>query len=101
MQTTKDSRPRTSEGGTGWQGAGSRLVFYEDGFVFDTVSGLFFRLNPTAAFALRALAEGAEPDELPEKLQRRYDLDHQTAVRDAELFLDDLAALGLLAERDS
>lgn len=101
MQTPKGSRPGTGEGGTGWRGAGSDLVFYEDSFVFDTVSGLFFRLNPTAAFALRTLADGAAPDELPERLQRRYGLDHRTAVRDAELFLDDLAALGLLAEGHS
>jgi PqqD family protein of HPr-rel-A system len=76
----------------------SRFEFYEDRFVFDPISGKFYRLNPTAAFVLRAIVEGARPEELPELLQSHFDIDHRSAVRDAELFVNNLAELGLLAE---
>lgn len=78
--------------------APSRLVFYEDSFVFDAVSGLFYRLNPTAAFVLRAIGNGSRPDQLPELLQSHYGIEHKSAVRDAELFVNELAALGLYEE---
>lgn len=78
--------------------APSRLVFYEDNFVFDTVSGMFYRLNPTAAFVLRAIGDGVRIDQLPELLQSHYDIEHKSAVRDAELFVNELAALGLCGE---
>ena len=77
------------------------LEFYEDQFVFDPVSGKFYRLNPTAAFVLRAIGEGARLEELPELLQDRFDIDHRSAVRDAELFVNNLAELGLLVEDDA
>ncbi len=71
----------------------STLRFYGDEFVFDIVSGLFYRLNPTACFILRALDGGANSHELPKLLQTHYDLDHANATRDVELFLNDLATL--------
>jgi hypothetical protein len=73
--------------------ASSTLRFYGDEFVFDIVSGMFYRMNPTACFILRALDAGIDPHELPAMLQNRYELDHATATRDVELFLNDLAAL--------
>jgi len=73
----------------------SRLRFYEDRFVFDTVAGTFYRLNPSAAFVLRAIDSGTPPERLPELLQAEYGIDHKSAVRDAELFVNELAALGL------
>jgi len=79
----------------------SRLVFYEDSFVFDSVSGMFYRLNPTAAFVLRAMDDGTRPNQLPELLQSRYGIAHKSAVRDAELFLNELAALGLFEEGEA
>ena len=78
--------------------APSRLVFYEDSFVFDTVSGMFYRLNPTAAFLLRALENGTRPDQIPELLQSHFAIKHKSAVRDAELFVNELAELGLCEE---
>lgn len=69
------------------------LRFYCDEFVFDVVSGMFYRMNPTACFLLRALAEGADPRQLPVLLQERYDLTQADARRDVELFLNDLATL--------
>lgn len=69
------------------------LQFYGDEFVFDRVSGLFYRVSPTAGFLLRSLDSGAEPAELPKLLQSRYRLDSATANRDVALFLNDLATL--------
>jgi hypothetical protein len=76
-------RPQTS----------STLKFYGDEFVFDTVSGMFYRLNPTACFILRALDSGTAIDALPALLEKQYGLDRATALRDVALFLNDLAAL--------
>lgn len=70
-----------------------RLQFYGEEFVFDKVTGMFFRLNPSGSFMLRALAAGAAPADLPQQLQQRYGLDRATATRDAQLFLNSLAAL--------
>ncbi len=71
----------------------STLRFYDDGFVFDTVSGLFFRMSAPACALLSALDEGAAPETLPDLLQARYGIDRSTAVRDVALFLNDVAAL--------
>lgn len=73
--------------------APSRLRFYRDEFVFDIVSGMFYRMSPTACFMLHALDNGADVHELPKLLQEQYALDRSTAARDVELFLNDLAAL--------
>lgn len=71
----------------------STLRFYGDQFVFDTVSGMFYRMNPTACFILRALDAGVDSHELPALLRASYTLDASTATRDVELFLNNLAAL--------
>lgn len=71
----------------------STLRFYGDEFVFDIVSGMFYRMNRTACFILRALDVGANVRDLPKMLQSRYGLDRATATRDVELFLNDLASL--------
>lgn len=78
-------------------GRPSRLIFYQDQVVFDRVSGHFHRLNPSAALVLRALEGGMARDALPGLLEREYGIGHESAVRDAELFLNDLAVLGLHA----
>lgn len=71
----------------------SALRFYGDEFVFDAVSGMFFRLSPTGAFVLRCLAAGKKPGDLAGALQARFNIDRSTAIRDVELFLNELAAL--------
>ena len=71
----------------------STLRFYGDQFVFDTVSGMFYRMNPTACFILRALDAGVDSHALPALLRASYTLDASTATRDVELFLNNLAAL--------
>jgi hypothetical protein len=76
----------------------STLRFYGDEFVFDTVSGMFYRVSPTASFILHSLHAGAGVDELANLLQTRYGIDRATAVRDVELLLNDLAALEPLGQ---
>ena len=85
------------EGGR-YSGPGSRFVFYGENFVFNPVTGMFYRLNATAAFALRAIEDGTRPVDLPDLIRRHYGLDHGSAVRDAELFLNELTQLGLIEE---
>ena len=75
-----------------------RLVFHDDTFVFDRVSGLFYRLNPSAAFALRAIESGHAREELPALLEKEFGIEHGTAVRDAELFLNELSMLDILSD---
>jgi len=70
-----------------------RLQFYGDEFVFDSVSGMFYRINPSACFMLKSLAAGTSVADLPARLQARYELDSATASRDAQLFLNSLTAL--------
>lgn len=72
------------------------LRFYGDSFVLNTVSGMFYRLSPTADYLLRAREAGAKTDEFADLIMARYGVDHATAVRDSELLLNQLTALGLL-----
>lgn len=71
----------------------STLRFYGDAFVFDTRSGMFFRLNPSASLVLRSLDQGVRPEELPKLLEEYYHIDHATATRDIELLLNEFAGL--------
>ena len=41
-----------------------KLRFYGDEFVFNTVSGLCYRLNPTAGFLLRSIVDGVKSEQL-------------------------------------
>ncbi len=69
------------------------LRFYGDEFIFDTGSGLFYRVNPSASFILRALQVGTEPDKLADEVQSRYAISRSAAVRDIELLRNDLTSL--------
>jgi len=71
----------------------STLRFYGEEFVFDTVSGAFYRMNRTACFILRQLDAGRPVHELPAMLEAQYRLDHASATRDVELLLNSLASL--------
>lgn len=70
------------------------LKFYGEEFIFDTASGMFYRVNPTAGFILRALQTGVEADKLVEQVQARYNVTRAAAVRDIELLRNDLGSLG-------
>jgi len=75
----------------------SALRFYGDQFVFDTESGMFFRLSPTAGVVLQALNTGMSLSEAADLLQRQYGIDKMSATRDVELLLNDLTALHSLS----
>ncbi len=74
------------------------LRFYGDGFIFDTMSGMFYRISPTASFILRALDSGADPGKLADDVQQRYGIDRAAAVRDIELLRNDLTAIEPLGQ---
>ncbi len=71
----------------------SNLRFYNDEFVFDTVSGMFYLLTPTAGFLLRSLDSGLPLNSLVNQLQKQYNVDKDRAIRDVELFINDLVSL--------
>jgi hypothetical protein len=74
----------------------STLRFYGDQFVFNTVSGMFYRVTASAGYVLHALDSGATTAELPGLLQARYGIERKAALRDVELLLNDLTAMGIL-----
>lgn len=74
----------------------SKLRFYGDQFVLDTVSGRFYRLTPMAGFVLKALIEGGDDDELAKIVEKRFGTRHAKATRDVELFLSELRSLELI-----
>lgn len=73
-----------------------KLRFYGNEFVFNTVSGMCYRISTTAAFVLRALIDGADNEQLVDLIQSNYDVDRAAAMRDVELLLNDLTELGVL-----
>lgn len=74
----------------------SKLRFYGDNFVLDTVSGRFYRLSPIAGFVLKALVGGTNPDRLVEIVEKKFGVDHAKVARHVELFLSDLNSLELI-----
>jgi hypothetical protein len=74
----------------------SKLRFYGNNFVLDTVSGRFYRLSPIAGFVLKALAGGTDPDRLVEIVEKKFGADHAKVARHVELFLSDLNSLELI-----
>lgn len=74
------------------------LRFYGDEFIFDTVSGMFYRVSPTASFILRSLDAGTEPGKLADDVQERYGITRAAAVRDIELLRNDLTGIEPLGQ---
>jgi Coenzyme PQQ synthesis protein D (PqqD) len=73
-----------------------RLRFYGHEFVFDTVSGSFYRLTPVAGRLLKSLGDGADYHRLIETLETDYKVDRAIILRDVELFLNSILAEGWL-----
>lgn len=69
------------------------LRFYGDEFIFDTVSGMFYRVSPTASFILRSLRNGTNPSKVADEVQKRYGIERAAAVRDIELLRNDLTVI--------
>lgn len=74
------------------------LALSERGFLFDPATGQTYSLNPTATFLLKSLIAGAAPGKLAPLVAARFDVDVETADRDAEQFLLQLRELGLWDE---
>ncbi|MBS0522104.1 MAG: PqqD family protein [Proteobacteria bacterium] len=72
------------------------LRFYGDEFIFDTASGMFFRISPTASFILRSLQAGTRADRLADEIQERYGISRSAALRDVQLLRNDLAGIEAL-----
>ena len=72
-----------------------RLRFYSDSFVFDTVSGAFYRLSPLASDILRGFEDGEDINKLVDRIQKKYSVSRSTILRDIELFTNSLLATGL------
>ena len=72
------------------------LRFYGDEFIFDTVSGMFYRISPSASFILRSLQAGMGPERVADEIQDRYGIPRTAAVRDIELLRNDLAGIEAL-----
>ena len=72
------------------------LRFYGDEFIFDTASGMFFRISPTAGFIIRSLQTGMRADRLADEIQERYGISRSAALRDVELLRNDLAGIEAL-----
>src|SRR5215510_12752515 len=91
----RKKRAKRSVNGTG-AATSLTLRFYGDEFIFDTVSGMFFRLSSTASFILRCLQRGARPDGLADEIQKRSGIPRSAALRDVELLRNDLAGIEAL-----
>ncbi len=72
------------------------LRFYGDEFVFNTTSGMFYRITSSAGFLLHNLIKGVEDDQLVMLFQEHYGIDRATAIQDVELLLNNLTELGVI-----
>lgn len=74
----------------------STFLFYENSFVLNSATGLFFRISPSAIFIFNKIASGASVRELLSAVQEHYQIGHNDAVRDVELLTNEMIALGIL-----
>jgi PqqD family protein of HPr-rel-A system len=73
------------------------LAVSDSGFVFDPTTGHTYTLNATALAVLRALKDGAAPDEVARALDAAFELDgSEDLERDVQEFLSQLRAQGLV-----
>jgi hypothetical protein len=70
------------------------IRFYGEEFIFDTVSGAFYGVSPTAGFIIRRLSEGMPIEQLAVEVEVRYHVDRIRATRDIEKVLEDLGSTG-------
>lgn len=73
-----------------------KLRFYGDEFVFNTTSGMFYRITSSAGFLLQNLINGVGDDQLVTLFQNHYGIDRATAIQDVELLLNNLTELGVI-----
>ncbi len=74
----------------------ANLALSDNGFLFDTTTGHTYTLNETGALTLRMIIEEVSLPKIVERLTDRFEVTHDTALRDAELFRSRLQELGIL-----
>lgn len=74
----------------------AEIALYGDEFAFNTVTGMLHRVSRTGGIILRELKAGRNFEEVIAGLQALYGVSQSRAERDIELFLSDLATLGLI-----
>jgi hypothetical protein len=74
----------------------ANLALSDNGFLFDTITGHTYTLNETGALTLRMIIDEVSLPEIVERLTDRFDVAHDTALRDTELFASRLQDLGIL-----
>lgn len=72
------------------------LRFYGDEFVFNTLTGMCYRISSTASFLLRNIIAGYTEEQLIGLMKERYGLDETSAICDVELLINNLTDLELL-----
>jgi PqqD family protein of HPr-rel-A system len=71
------------------------LAISETGFVFDPHSGGTFTLNATGQLIIKALRDGASPEEIVTQLRATFDDVTRNVAEDVEDFLRTLNDFGL------
>ena len=87
-------------------------MYIKDGYLLREVTGNYLimplkgelnfkklmTLNETGAFLWRHLEKGATREMLLDRMMEEYEVDEQTACRDLDVFLKQLAEIGALHE---
>lgn len=74
----------------------ANLALSDNGFLFDTMTGLTYTLNKTGTMILRSLIEGTATNEIARRVVNRFDVSPEVAARDMEQFMARLGDLGIL-----
>ena len=72
----------------------SDLLLNDRGFAFDPASGETFQFNTTGLRIVRMLQQGLEADAAVAKMLEEFEVEENTARRDLEDFLRELAQVG-------
>jgi hypothetical protein len=64
--------------------------------ILDTHSNRIHQLNRTAAFVWNEMRDGVQPEAIPMRLIREFEVETATAVADSRKVVADLHTLGLL-----
>jgi PqqD family protein of HPr-rel-A system len=73
------------------------LALSDSGFVFDPSTGHTFTVNPSGLDILRWLKDGAEPEEIAQRLADQFELEPgEDPARDVQDFLMQLRECGFI-----
>jgi len=83
---------RLRPGAVEWREAEGELI------ALDLESSTYFAINRTGAAIWPSLVDGASRDDLVAQLTDKFDIDSETAARDVDAFLGQIAERGLLEQ---